>query len=192
MSIPNLHQLSFTANSPFLSNEPRARSTVWHSSHVWIADLSTALVIDGHTRQANVVRWMPGCPLLLRSSRIWPPVIPSSSVTQVRGAGSVALFILRHLCSTRVIGSARFWLVETKLTSIDNSYCSSNSFIISKLCRNSISLVAFVHIQAFCIAVSNNQWYTLTESFRCMTLVYHCKAKLMPFSTASSSARSIC
>ena len=74
-----------------------------------------------------------------------------------------------------------------------NPYSSTNSLVISNLSRSSISLVVFVHTQTFPVSVSNSQWYKLTESvFRCLTLICHCKAKLMPFSSASSSGRLVC
>ena len=56
----------------------------------------------------------------------------------------------------------------------------------------SISLAALIRFRALPVGVSDAQWYTHTESvFTCNTLLCHRRAKLMPFSTASSSTRLI-
>ena len=125
---------------------------------------------------------------------IWLLVISLLLAAQVRGTSSVADFILSsHLCGTQVMGSAKFWIDRIRATSMDNPYSSTSDFIVSIRRRSNISLVAFVHTLIFPVSVSTSQWYTLTESvFKCMTLHFHCNARLMPFSAASSSAKLMC
>ena len=57
----------------------------------------------------------------------------------------------------------------------------------------SISIAVLVRTRALPVRVSDNQWYTHTESvFTCNTLLCHWRAKLTPFNTASSSTKLIC
>ena len=158
MSIHNLRQMFLTATSPFVQ-WTETGSTVWHSSHIWIADLTTTLAIDGQTRRVKyIVRQMPMCSQLLISSRNWPLVIPSTIVAQVRVAGFVALFIISsRLSVTRSMGSAIFWTDRTKVMSMDSPYSSTNSFIISIFHRSSISLASFVRNRDCLVSVSNSQ-----------------------------------
>ena len=108
--------------------------------------------------------------------------------------GSVADFILSsHLCSTWVMRSTKFWINGIRATPMDSSYSSTSNFIVSNCRQSNISLVAFVHTLVFMVSVSTSQWYTLTKSvFKCMTLHFHCNARLMSFSATSSLAKLMC
>ena len=125
---------------------------------------------------------------------IWLLIIPLLLATQVRSTGTVADFILSsNLCGTRVMESAKFWINGIRATSMDSPYSSTSDFIVSNCLRSNILLMAFVRTLVFPVSVSTSQWYMLTESvFKCMTLHFHCNARLMPFSATSSSAKLMC
>ena len=95
-----------------------------------------------------------------------------------------------HLCGTWVSLSARLQFEVTSTASTDRLYSVTSFIMVSSLRLISISLATLVRTLALPVSVSDIQWYTHSESV-CMRnfLTFHWSARLMPFITASSSAR---
>ena len=98
-----------------------------------------------------------------------------------------------HRWGTLVSGSARFAWDLTSTTSIVSLYSAANSWSVLSRRLINISDAALVRTLAFPDRVSEIHRCTQAESVRRgITLAFQCSARVMPFNTASSSARLIC
>ena len=122
--------------------------------------------------------------MLLWMAMIWSAFSSSTWKALINGLCPFSYFMaVNHLWGTLISRSAMFLFDGTNTTSTVNSYSSTSFFrVFSRL---------LICTRVLPVRVSDTQWCTHTVCFHDSTLHCHWRAKLMPFNTASSSARLI-